>query len=1762
MKRLLSLVASALVGAGAGFSFAAEPGAVNLVDCPKCEKRIRISDDGREVFVNLSRIDPARQDEMVRRARRLLALGAPVTPADPATPLMGWSSWNTFAVDISEPVILGVARAMATNGLKRAGYAYVNIDDGFFGGRAADGRLLFHPTRFPNGMKGTVDGIHALGLKAGTYSDAGANTCGSEWSGDKLGVGSGLYGHDAADCALHFRELGFDFFKVDYCGGKTLKLDERTRYTEIARAIAATGAKGVRLNVCRWAFPGTWAADIAGSWRTTKDIRASWESVRDILAENLYLSAYARPGHFNDMDMLEVGQRKGGNVTSAFIAHGDTGLTVDEEVTHFGMWCLMSSPLVLGCDVRNMLPETLKLVTNPYLVAMNQSPLGQQAYVVQREGEAYVLVKDADERFGTARYVGLYNAEDREREFRVRAGTLDLGGRMALFDLVERADIGEVSGELRVKVRPHAARFFRIDADRRLERTVYEAETAFLTDYSELDETTYGSEKGNVERGRAFYAQRPGASGGVAAVNLGKRATNDLVWKEVLIAAGGPRRLRFRCRPVAGNSFLLQIDGGTPRRLEARKSGEAFSEVTADVVLSAGTHAVRLFNPEAAMPEIDVMTVEPSPDVAVRPGEEWQFDWSWREVRMPSFAYIHPTVTAYDEAGKVVYSESVGQLQQRTFGPEDMSVQRWRVYARVADGADAGIPANYAVSIDKIELPNTARRVRLSVAREGDPAEIADIVCRPTRLEKPLPAQVDGFPEIREDPKDVLSDAALDAILAKREKCVPRLVSDGDRTDLYVNGRRIVPRIYKTAAFAVPNRHPSVTAMSKKGFNIFTVGVNLAPCARPFAESATGIWRADGSVDTEKVRRELRENLRRFPDGLFMLVFIIQPHLGWAERHPTEILKNDKGQYGFVKGVYRVTDYRDTLAYDWKEDEFPAFSYASVTFARDVAAVMEKIFSDLETWPEGKAVIGTYLNAGTDTQWLDAFDNDLSGQQAADCSDVARKRFSDYCRRKYGRTSETAIPPPEAFWTDDRCHYSEHAPTAMSDYREFLARATTQTKLTIAQGVKRGSKGRILVGSYSPNGGMAGYPLICQSFVRKLIESPDWDFFAVVPDYVREHADPVLSAVFDGSLVRHGKLFVSELDLRSHDVGNWGSWGSSFWREHHTDETFRRKTLYFVVNALTHGGAYHAYDMDGGMYATAAAQETWRVANAVAEHAKYEKRPAESIALVCGERYWDFQSLARERTLAYHLREHPKDALSRTGAPWNAYLVDDLLADEKAELPGVVYFSDLTTVTYAQFAELRRRFARDGRVVVWSYRPGLFAADGAKIEKSLGLKPAPEDLQKLGFADGRCADPLMSGVRGTLMSAFATWGFSYPRLCRPDPSAGWKTLANFRDTDIPALAVRRTDACTEVYTSMPGGVTPELLRNLLREADLQPLMETNELSGYGSGLFYFVAQSDGEKRFRLPKGRVPGPVLAGPAFSEAGDGTCSVTMRRGDIFILETKGELPATGIGGHQGDYATCPDDTAESLKLAAEKGCQFVEFDVQRCKTGEFVVLHDHELEKKTDLKGYVWQKPFDYVRSGHIIWRDRHYPDMRISTLEEALAVLPRENFLINLHCYGMEGDHVARDVAIRVRELGRLDQCYIAAILPEIEIARAAVPELQTCNMTRPEGVDYYRPWSDEKNAEYLRTTIENKCQYLQLRQPWPRKFSDEAHAHGIKVNLCTCDPLCNDPQYLEHILKDLAIDYVLTENLEPMLKRFRELQDEDRRATRKSPIVRP
>ena len=292
------------------------------------------------------------------------------------TPLMGWASWNCFKTDISEQKLKAQADALVATGLADCGYTYLNMDDGFFGGRDASGALQFHKERFPNGIKCVADYAHSIGLKAGVYSDAGDNTCGSYHNGDGAnGTGVGLYGHEEADLRLYLEDFGFDFIKVDWCGGVRLGLDEREQYGKIGAIIDRIRARTGRCivyNICRWQFPGSWAPLVADSWRTGADIAPEFSSVLHQLDVIKPLARYCSPGHVNDLDMLQIGN----------------GMPPEDERTHFAMWCMMSTPLMIGGDLTLISAETLALLKNRELIALDQDSACQQAYVIHEETAA------------------------------------------------------------------------------------------------------------------------------------------------------------------------------------------------------------------------------------------------------------------------------------------------------------------------------------------------------------------------------------------------------------------------------------------------------------------------------------------------------------------------------------------------------------------------------------------------------------------------------------------------------------------------------------------------------------------------------------------------------------------------------------------------------------------------------------------------------------------------------------------------------------------------------------------------------------------------------------------------------------------------------------------------------------------------------------------------------------------------------------------------------------------------------------------------------------------------------------------------------------------------------------------------------------------------------------------------------------------------------------------------------------------------------
>lgn len=528
--------------------------------------------------------------------RKLLILLLCTVPAvvypQPA-PLMGWASWNQFGVNISDAIIRSQADAMAVTGLKEAGFRYVNIDDGFFNGRNSNGSLRINPTRFPNGMKAVADYIHSRGLRAGFYSEAGENTCGSVWSNDPGGKGGGLYNHDQQDIDTIFKAWGYDFIKVDYCGGLELKLDEKTRYTAIKNAIDNTGRTDINFNVCRWQFPGVWVTGMADSWRMSGDINLSpgsvpqWNKIVEIIDQNMFLAPYASRGHYNDMDMLEVGR----------------GLSNEEDKSHFSMWCILSSPLLLGNDLRYIKQETLNILTNKEIIAINQDTTGVQAQILSNRNNTQVWAKPLNGKQSNERAVALFNRNSTPATLTVSWDQLQLAGPAAVRDVWQQTDLGEMPTGYTVQIPAHGVVMLKVTGKENLLREVFEAEYGWMHNFNLTQNSVTVAEQGRAVVDAAF-------SGGAKAGWLGNRADNYIEFREIVAATEGMYELKIAYISGEARSMTLSVNGKDTLLTGLNSGGWAVKkDKTLPIRLIKGINTIRMSNATGWMPDLDNISI-------------------------------------------------------------------------------------------------------------------------------------------------------------------------------------------------------------------------------------------------------------------------------------------------------------------------------------------------------------------------------------------------------------------------------------------------------------------------------------------------------------------------------------------------------------------------------------------------------------------------------------------------------------------------------------------------------------------------------------------------------------------------------------------------------------------------------------------------------------------------------------------------------------------------------------------------------------------------------------------------------------------------------------------------------------------------------------------------------------------------------------------------------------------------------------------------
>ncbi|KAL4512006.1 hypothetical protein ABPG72_012851 [Tetrahymena utriculariae] len=345
------------------------------------------------------------------------------------TPAMGWNSWNHFGCNINEDLIKATADQIVNSGLAALGYNYINLDDCWQISRDSDGYIVEDKEKFPSGMKALADYVHSKGLKFGLYSDAGEYTCQKR---------PGSLGYEVKD-AQRYAEWGVDYLKYDNCFNQNI--NPKKRYPPMRDALNATG-RPIYFSMCEWGQynPATWATEVGNSWRTTGDISDNYSSFLSILDKQVGLEKYAHPGAWNDPDMLEV---------------GNGGMTTYEYEAHFALWALLKSPLLIGCDLSNMSDDTIRILTNKEIIAINQDRLGIQGHRVKKSGLWFWSWQLWMGQLTDGVAVILFNTSAWERNLSFTFKEVGIVGPATIRDLYQHEDLGVFTNSFSANVPKH-----------------------------------------------------------------------------------------------------------------------------------------------------------------------------------------------------------------------------------------------------------------------------------------------------------------------------------------------------------------------------------------------------------------------------------------------------------------------------------------------------------------------------------------------------------------------------------------------------------------------------------------------------------------------------------------------------------------------------------------------------------------------------------------------------------------------------------------------------------------------------------------------------------------------------------------------------------------------------------------------------------------------------------------------------------------------------------------------------------------------------------------------------------------------------------------------------------------------------------------------------------------------------------------------------------------------------------------------------------
>ena len=857
------------------------------------------------------------------------------------------------------------------------------------------------------------------------------------------------------------------------------------------------------------------------------------------------------------------------------------------------------------------------------------------------------------------------------------------------------------------------------------------------------------------------------------------------------------------------------------------------------------------------------------PPVKVAPGSVIRGDLSFRKVKWDFAVYAPACVAFFDSKGRPLrqnpgYDGSPGEGIRF----DESNIKGYFPMHLMEFTEQAGLRSEIRYfNYWKVPENAVAMRAGWTFAYNPCSVEIAklefrtvDPVLRPwiTQPEKvPLKANISRG----------TTDAELEKNIASRKRAVAEVRKEGDRVELYIDGKRTLPAFMHNTPYPVKNVPWYSNTFAQLGFKISTVWVSLG--RSPVDSHLPFVLKEDGTIDIAPWREAVREIVRQAPDGYVMLALNVFPTMRWLEENPDELMKNGKGE-NFIFGYPHYPIGKGAAErlppgnFSWYPSMF------SKKYMEYICNALRKALLEFEKTPESKAVIGAYLVGGDDAQFRlpnIAFTPDLSP--------CALNGFRDFLRQKYGNDvnlrrewndpdasiENVSLPLQKELWVADRAYYSMGGHSSwLSDYKTSYALSDRRFKTAIRKAAKSAVP-RMIIGGYDCAYGMTGsWGHTGLHFAEGIEDAAD--FYIWIPSYGRDRDNgdlPLKPYQFTGSLALHGKLGILEMDIRNPNIPNlyFGHYKSRNWQETHNYRTFATALNRLAASAIALGGGFHCYNLQPHWFLSDKAQDAWRNAFRIAEQRRGEGFSEEQIAVFIDENSNLYSNLHPHWVPSFfNFKGQVVAAVQRAGFKHNYYLLRDALhPDFKAPL--MLLFADAGTMTPEEIVKIRERHGNSGRVIVWHGCPGFLACgDYETLSKSLGfdVSPLQGNRQQTPLVAANDTDPVMKGISGFFMQEpnFLPFVFSPSWRIGKDGST---ILAKYYGTDIPGMAVKRYQDHTEIFIGQPGSVSPQLIRNAGAEAKMHPLLESDDLFIYGGSLMTVCGSlGRGIRKIRIPDG--------------------------------------------------------------------------------------------------------------------------------------------------------------------------------------------------------------------------------------------------------------------------------------------------------------------